>query len=50
MPLDTLLAPLRSKIITYGKENQGEMLYALAEGAQLLSGNQRVRIYLEDLT
>jgi len=38
MPLDSLLAPLRSKIVTYGKENQGELLYALAEGAQLLSG------------
>jgi transcriptional regulator with GAF, ATPase, and Fis domain len=50
MPLDTLLSPLRSKIVTYGKENQGELLYALAEGAQLLSGNERVRIYLEDLT
>ncbi|NVN89145.1 MAG: sigma 54-interacting transcriptional regulator [Desulfuromonadales bacterium] len=50
MPLDTLLAPLRSKIVTYGKENQGELLYALTEGAQLLTGNERVRIYLEDLT
>jgi transcriptional regulator with GAF, ATPase, and Fis domain len=50
MPLDTLFALLRSKIVTYGKENQGELLYALTEGAQLLSGNERVRIYLEDLT
>src|ERR1039457_1561770 len=50
MPLDSLLAPLRSKVVTYGKENQGELLYALTEGAQLLSGNDRVRIYLEDLT
>lgn len=50
MPLDTLLAPLRSKVVTYGKENQGELLYALAEGAQLLSGSERARIYLEDLT
>jgi hypothetical protein len=50
MPLNTLLAVLRSKIVTYGKENQDELLYALTEGAQLLSGNDRVRIYLEDLT
>jgi len=50
MPLDSLLSPLRSKIVTYGKENQGELLYALAEGAQLLSDRERVRIYLEDLT
>jgi transcriptional regulator with GAF, ATPase, and Fis domain len=50
MPLDIQLAALRSKIVTYGKENQGELLYALTEGAQLLSGSERVRIYLEDLT
>jgi len=50
MPLDSQLTILRSKIVSYGKENQGELLYALTEGAQLLSGSQRVRIYLEDLT
>ncbi|MBI2354659.1 MAG: sigma 54-interacting transcriptional regulator [Deltaproteobacteria bacterium] len=50
MPIDTRLAALRAKVAGYGKENQGELLYALAEGAQLLSGNERVRIYLEDLT
>ena len=50
MPIDTRLAALRTKVSGYGKENQGELLYALAEGAGLLSGSERVRIYLEDLT
>lgn len=50
MPVDAKLHALRQKIATYGKENQGELLYALAEGAQQLSGSERVRIYLEDLT
>lgn len=50
MQLDTQLAPLRAKVVAYGKENQGELLYALAEAAQLVSGNENVRIYLEDLT
>jgi transcriptional regulator with GAF, ATPase, and Fis domain len=50
MPIENGLAVLRTKVATYGKENQGELLYALAEGARLLSGSDRVRIYLEDLT
>jgi transcriptional regulator with GAF, ATPase, and Fis domain len=50
MPLDAQLAPLRAKVVTYGKENQGELLYAVAEAAELVSGNEKVRIYLEDLT
>ncbi|HPX61347.1 MAG TPA: GPMC system transcriptional regulator [Deltaproteobacteria bacterium] len=50
MPIDAKLAQLRSKIQAYGKESLGELLYALAEGAQVVSGNQRIRIYLEDLT
>jgi len=50
MTTDTKLAALRVKIAAYGKENQGELLYALAEGARLLSGSERIRIYLEDLT
>jgi hypothetical protein len=50
MPVDIKLNALRQKVATYGKENQGELLYALAEGAQLLSGSERIRIYLEDLT
>jgi len=50
MTSESALTALRAKIATYGKENQGELLYALAEGARLLSGSERVRIYLEDLT
>ena len=50
MPTDSRITDLRAKIGAYGKENQGELLYALAEGARLLSGSDRVRIYLEDLT
>jgi len=50
MPIDARLTALRAKLSGYGKENQGELLYALAEGAQLLSGSERIRIYLEDLT
>src|SRR6185369_3322892 len=37
-------------IAAYGKENLGELLYALAEIAKQLSGGEQVRIYLEDLT
>ncbi len=50
MSIDTSLALLRTKVANFGKENQGELLYALAEGAMQLSGSERVRIYLEDLT
>ncbi|MBC8018464.1 MAG: sigma 54-interacting transcriptional regulator [Verrucomicrobia bacterium] len=50
MPIDPRITVLRTKVATYGKENQGELLYALAEGARLLSGSAQVRIYLEDLT
>ena len=50
MPIDTRLAALRAKMSGYGKENQGELLYGLAEGARLLSGSEQIRIYLEDLT
>lgn len=49
MPTETFPA-LRAKILNYGKENLGELLYALAEGASRLSGSDRIRIYLEDLT
>ncbi|MDD5106111.1 MAG: GPMC system transcriptional regulator [Desulfuromonadaceae bacterium] len=37
-------------IAPYGKENLGELLYALAENSMQLSGSEQVRIYLEDLT
>jgi transcriptional regulator with GAF, ATPase, and Fis domain len=50
MSNDPRISILQNKIATYGKENQGELLYSLAEGARLLSGNTRVRVYLEDLT
>jgi transcriptional regulator with GAF, ATPase, and Fis domain len=50
MPISSHINDLRQKIAAYGKENQGELLYALAEGAQLLSGCEQLRIYLEDLT
>jgi len=50
MAVNVRINELRAKIAAYGKENQGELLYALAEGAQLISGCEQVRIYLEDLT
>lgn len=50
MAANIRIEELRIKISAYGKENQGELLYALAEGAQLISGCEQVRIYLEDLT
>lgn len=40
----------QTAIAAYGKENLGELLYALAENATQLSGCEQVRIYLEDLT
>ncbi len=46
---DAALQELRSKVASYGKENQAELLYVLAEGVRLVSGLNRVRIYLEDL-
>jgi len=50
MTATSRIAELRAKITVYGKENQGELLYALAEGAQLIAGCEQTRIYLEDLT
>lgn len=44
-----VLQDLRSKVASYGKENQAELLYVLAEGVRRVSGLERVRIYLEDL-
>lgn len=49
MPQDESLQALRVKIDGYGKENQTELLYVLAEGVRLISGVDLVRIYLEDL-
>jgi len=44
------LAALGEKIAGFGKENLDEMLHAAAEGARLVAGQERIRIYLEDLT
>lgn len=44
------IGQLRKKIGSYGKENLAEMLFAAAEGIRLVSGRERIRVYLEDLT
>jgi transcriptional regulator with GAF, ATPase, and Fis domain len=44
------LAKIGSKIASFGKENLDEMLHLVGEGARLVSSQERVRIYLEDLT
>lgn len=41
---------LQAIISAYGKENLGELLYAMAERAGQLSRCEQIRIYLEDLT
>lgn len=48
--INAQLSHLRERVEGYGKENLEEMLYAVAEGVHLVSGQDRVRIYLEDLT
>ena len=50
MPSSSNFKNFQTAIAAYGKENLGELLYALAENAKLLSGCEQVRIYLEDLT
>ena len=50
MPTTSRFNSFQAAIAAYGKENLGELLYALAEKATQLSGCGRVRIYLEDLT
>lgn len=47
--LEKRLLDLQVKVQGYGKENQTELLYVLAEGARLITGQDRIRIYLEDL-
>ena len=44
------IVQLQEKIAGFGKENLDEMLHAVAQGARLLTGSERIRIYLEDLT
>ncbi|WP_243370976.1 GPMC system transcriptional regulator [Geotalea sp. SG265] len=48
--LKSRLDKLGEKISGFGKENLDEMLHAAAEGFRLVSGQESVRIYLEDLT
>ena len=50
MPITPRFNEIHTAIAGYGKENLGELLYALAENAKLLSGSEQVRVYLEDLT
>jgi len=49
-PNNAHLLQLQEKIAAYGKENLEEILFAASEGIRLISGRERVRIYLEDLT
>jgi len=44
------LLRLLEKIGRYNKENLEEMLFTAAEGICLVTGRERIRIYLEDLT
>ena len=44
------LNAIRDRILGFGKENLEEMLHAVAEGLRLVSGAERIRVYLEDLT
>ena len=48
--LDEQLTRICDKITSFGKENLDEMLHLVGEGARLVSSQERVRIYLEDLT
>ena len=48
--LKAQLTQLTDKIAGFGKENLDEMLHAVSDGLRLLSGRERIRIYLEDLT
>ncbi|SNB47912.1 GPMC system transcriptional regulator [Geobacter sp. DSM 9736] len=44
------LVRLQEKIEGYGKENLTEMLHSVVEGIRTVTGRERVRAYLEDLT
>ncbi len=50
MPIPSRFKEFQTSIASYGKENLGELLYALAENATELSKSEHVRVYLEDLT
>ena len=47
---ESRLKDFQAAIVSYGKENFGELLYALDENTRQLSGCEQVRVYLEDLT
>jgi transcriptional regulator with GAF, ATPase, and Fis domain len=49
-PVREELLKLQEKIVRYDKENLDEILFAIADGARLVSGRAQVRIYVEDLT
>jgi transcriptional regulator with GAF, ATPase, and Fis domain len=48
--LKAQLARFSAKIAGFGKENLDEMLHTVGDGLRLVSGRERIRIYLEDLT
>lgn len=48
--LEQGLQRLAAKIASYGKENLEDILHVAAEAANLITGQNRCRIYLEDLT
>uniref|UniRef100_A0A6S6LUE8 Fis family transcriptional regulator n=2 Tax=Citrifermentans bremense TaxID=60035 RepID=A0A6S6LUE8_9BACT len=48
--MEQQLKKLGDRIASFGKENLDEMLHLVGEGSRLVSGQERVRIYLEDLT
>jgi transcriptional regulator with GAF, ATPase, and Fis domain len=50
MPTTPGIEEFQVAIASYGKENLGELLYALTKNATQLSGCEQVRVYLEDLT
>lgn len=50
MPASPRFKEFQNQITAYGKENLGELLYALATYAMQMSGREQIRIYLEDLT
>jgi transcriptional regulator with GAF, ATPase, and Fis domain len=48
--VESQIVQLEEKIAGYGKENLEEILHAVASGVCLVAGQEKVRIYLEDLT
>lgn len=50
MAIPSRFTAFQTAIASYGKENLGELLYALTENITELSKSDQVRVYLEDLT